>query len=328
MVTDTRGDVFCNDVPISCKTVINTVRFSYGKLPKIIIEFLCIFWNFFRSWKSSPPDVIIGFGGLFTLIPTFVAKILGAKVIIYEQNSIVGKANRWLGKIANMRLSFFKINEKWQVVASPVRKKFFQVRDLRSKQHESDDRLSKKPLRIIVIGGSQGAMSFSRIIPCALSLIDYNLRKNIEIVQQVDTENAADLALKYKKLGVKASLMSFIHNIANEMASSQLAICRAGASTIAELSALGLPAILIPYPFASENHQFYNAMYYKNKKAAWLVEEKENIEQELSAIIINILSDRELIKQASSNMINILASEATNVFIKIMEQVTNEKISY
>jgi UDP-N-acetylglucosamine--N-acetylmuramyl-(pentapeptide) pyrophosphoryl-undecaprenol N-acetylglucosamine transferase len=130
-----------------------------------------------------------------------------------------------------------------------------------------------------------------------------------------------DLKNEYAKLGIKATLVKFIHNIAEEMAKVQLVICRSGASTLAELSALGRPAILIPYPSASENHQFHNAMYYKNKGAAWIVEENATISQELSLIITNILNNRELLKLAASNMINESICGSTDVFVEYIERL-------
>jgi len=311
MITDTRGNTFCDS--IEDKTVVNTVRISIKTIPHAAIGFCRIVLKFFKLWKSDHPDIIIGFGGLFTVAPIIVAKILGAKVVIYEQNSIVGKANRLLEKISDLKLSTFKIDLSWKLIAPPVRKEFLSAKRV---PYPCDGKI-----KIVVIGGSQGALSFSQIVPNALSLIDENQRKNIELVQQVSVGSISELQQKYQQIGVQAKLLNFVHNIAEEMASAQLVICRSGASTLAELSALGRPAILIPYPKAAENHQFHNAMYYKNKNAAWIVQENKNTEKELSEIIISILNNRELLKTAASNMINELIGNSTDTFVDFIEKL-------
>lgn len=311
MVTDTRGNTFCDN--IDNKTVVDTIRFPTKIAFNDIAASFRVISKFFKLWKGNRPNVIIGFGGIFTIAPIIVAKILGAKVIIYEQNSIVGKANRLLAKIADLKLSTFKINSSWKLIASPVRKEFLSVKQIPYS--------CSGTIKIIIIGGSQGASSFSRIIPNALTLINEDQRKNIEIVQQTGKGSINELQQKYQQIGVKATLVNFVHNIAEEMLSAQLIICRSGASTLAELSAIGRPAILIPYPAAAENHQFHNAMYYKNKNAAWLIEENKNTEKVLAETIISILNNRELLKTAASNMINKLKDNSTVIFVDFIEKL-------
>ena len=312
MITDTRGDRFCSD--ISKKIVIKTIRFSLKGLLKIIPQIISVAYKFFKLWKikENRPDIIIGFGGLFTVVPMFVGKALGTKTIVYEQNSVVGKANNLLASIADFKVSTFAIDEEWRQLPSPVRKEFVAAAN---SNYKCDGRL-----KIVVIGGSQGAVSFSSIIPRALAMISEDQRQHIDIVQQVSSAKLDDLRIEYHKLGVNARLLDFVHNVAKEMSEAQLIICRSGASTLAELSTLGRPAILIPYPLASDNHQFHNAMCYRHKKAAWIVEEDENIEKELSKIIINLLNHRELLKEAASNMINKLGDKSTEIFADFVEK--------
>lgn len=311
MITDTRGDAFCNG--IEDKTVVDTIRFSKKDILDAATASFKVISKFFNLWKSDCPDIIIGFGGIFTIAPIMVAKFLGAKVVIYEQNSIVGKANKLLSKISNLKLSTFNIDQSWKLISSPVRKEFLASKHV----PYSCDGI----IKIVVIGGSQGASSFSRIVPGALSRINENQRGNIEIIQQVSTGNISELQQKYQRIGIPAKLVNFVHNIADEMSSAQLIICRSGASTLAELSAIGRPAILIPYPEAAENHQFYNAMYYKNKNSAWIVEENKNTEKNLSEIIFSILNNRELLKTTASNMMNKLIGDSSVTFVDFIEKL-------
>lgn len=313
IITDSRGDRFCSNIPPSEKIIEETVRFSIKNISKTIAALTKVARHFLTLWKNSNcPDVIIGFGGGFTVIPVLAGKFFGSKVIIYEQNSIIGRANKLLTYFANFKASAFEINEKWRYLPSPVRKEFVEAINL---EYKCDDRI-----KIVVIGGSQGALSFSHIIPRALSLVDPSLRKDIDIVQQANSETMDKLRKTYRELGVRARLLNFVRNIAKEMSEAQLIISRSGASTLAELSTLGKPAILIPYPLASDNHQFYNAVRYKNRKAAWIVEEGKDAERELSSIIANLLSHRELLKEAASNMISSLSGRSTEIFADFIEK--------
>ena len=294
MITDERGSVFCKNV--ENKVILETIRFSRGKNFAAIASMFRVFLEVSKVWKKDTPDIIIGFGGLFTVIPSLVGKVFGAKLIIYEQNAVIGKANRLLSWIANVKLCTLFQKESWKIVPPPVRKEFL---DKKKSAYICDFKI-----KIAVIGGSQGAASFSDIVPCALSMLEDKQKENIEIIQQVSLEKIFILQKKYDEIGIKASLETFIHNIAEEMLSSQLIICRSGASTLAELSAVGCPAILIPYPNASENHQLLNAMHYQDKGKAWIVTESSDIEKKLCAIIANIINDRSLLKKRVKNIMS------------------------
>jgi UDP-N-acetylglucosamine--N-acetylmuramyl-(pentapeptide) pyrophosphoryl-undecaprenol N-acetylglucosamine transferase len=307
MITDERGSAFCGN--ISEKIVLNTVRFSYKKIFSIIFHFASMFYKFFGMWIKKRPDAIIGFGGIITLVPLLVAKIFGSKVVIYEQNAVMGKANKFLQKIADLKLSTFKLNKDWIETPAPVRREF-----LKSSDYRCDGKI-----KILIIGGSQGAISFSKIIPNALSLLSAQERQNIEIIQQIDAKNIGKLSKRYENLNISAVLKKFIYNVAKIMADSQLVICRSGASTLSELAAMGRPAILIPYPKSADNHQLHNALYYQNKKAAWVLEEKgDKTAGELACVMRQFLQNRELLKSAASNMINDSVDKATDNFIELI----------
>lgn len=320
MVTDVRGDRFCGNIGSSHKIVLRTIRFSLGfsikKLFKLIRDTFSISSQLHALWKSAPPDVIVGFGSSFTIIPILIGKLLGSKIILYEQNSILGKANKFLSRFSDFKVSTFSIDESWQRLPSPVRHEFVDAAN--SSDYNCDGRI-----KIVVIGGSQGALSFSSIIPNSLALLDQKIRSDIDIVQQVSTAKIDDLSDAYRKIGVNAKLLDFVHNVAEEMANAQLIISRSGASTLAELSTLGRPAILIPYPLAADNHQFYNALCYKNKGAAWIVEEDdnhENIEKKLASVMAEILGNRELLKKAALRMNSSLKKQSTEVFADFVEK--------
>jgi UDP-N-acetylglucosamine--N-acetylmuramyl-(pentapeptide) pyrophosphoryl-undecaprenol N-acetylglucosamine transferase len=308
IVTDARGNVFSDDIPE--KIVFGTI-FSRRNFLRIIYYFLVTFFKFCKIWFAKRPSIVIGFGGVFTIIPLVTSKMFGSKVVIYEQNSVVGKANKFLEKFADLKLASFKLDKSWREVPAPVRNDF-----LKNIPYQCAG-----IIKILVIGGSQGAASFSNILPKALAKLSRSEIKNIEITQQVAHGNINELKQIYENLGVKSTLKRFVHGVADAMFESQLVICRSGASTLSELSATGRPAILIPYPKAADNHQFYNAMYYKDKKAAWIIEESDEIAEKLAKTLRQILQKRELLKTASFHMINSSVDNATDNFIELIESI-------
>jgi UDP-N-acetylglucosamine--N-acetylmuramyl-(pentapeptide) pyrophosphoryl-undecaprenol N-acetylglucosamine transferase len=308
LITDARGDAFCAD--ISSKVVLDTIRFSFKNLLGAGYYALLTAAKFFRIWIHEHPDVIIGFGGVFTVIPMLVAKIFGSKIVVYEQNSVLGKANKFLERFADLKVSSFRLDESWVIVSPIVRDEFVKVP---VGEYKCDGKI-----KILIIGGSQGAASFSQIVPQALAMLTPQERENIEIIQQAN--NYEELKWVYKSMGIKATLGRFLHYVAEIMLSSQLVICRSGASTLSELSVTGRPAILIPYPDATDNHQLYNALHYKNKNAAWVLEEKAGIEKELGEILRQILENRELLRKASSHIMNPAIRSAASCFVELVEQ--------
>jgi UDP-N-acetylglucosamine--N-acetylmuramyl-(pentapeptide) pyrophosphoryl-undecaprenol N-acetylglucosamine transferase len=307
-----------------------------------------MFVKLVKLWLHNKPDIVIGFGGFFTVTPVVVAKLFGAKIVIYEQNSLVGKSNRLLAKIADLKLSTFPIDDSWQRIPAPVRQEFIKNHDI---PYHWDD---MEKMKIVVIGGSQGAISFSHIIPNAIHLLPEQSRSTIEIIQQIGSIGVQQLKnhlnrntffeiaitncfsskkspsckdileIIYSLLGIKAKISKFIYNISEEMADAQLIICRSGASTLSELSILGRPAILIPYPNSADNHQWHNAIYYGNRNAAWVLEEDGKIENNIAQLISKAMGNRELLKHMASNMIDKSACNAIADFIEIIERV-NER---
>lgn len=323
MITDARGDRFCKGITLSDKVVLSTLRFDIRMLFKLLKDFFRVSLRLRSLWKPAAPDIIVGFGSSFTIAPILVGKSLKSKVLLYEQNSVLGRANKFLERLADYRVSTFAIDEKWKQLPSPVRKDFIEAATRCAANHSGGYQCNGR-LRIVVIGGSQGAFSFSRIIPEALALLDSECRKQIDIVQQVGVEKIEELKKAYAKIGVNACLLDFVHNIAEEMSKAQLIISRSGASTLAELTTMGRPAILIPYPLAANNHQYHNAVCYKNRKAAWIVEEGEGAEKKLASVIDSLLKNRQQLKDASSNMIGARKKNPTEVFVDYIHEILED----
>lgn len=313
LATDKRGAVYCED--IEDKRVFGSI----SKRNPVMLFFRAIrqVLQFFFMFQRGHYDVVIGFGGAFTFIPLIMAKICRVKTAIYEQNAIIGRANRHLAGIVDARVATFGIGGDWKVIPLPVRKDFFDVVPYKL----------KKPIRILILGGSQGAKSFARIIPTAIEGLSSADRAELEIVQHDPLCEHDELMQTYTKLGIKARIEKFIYNVSAEMSECQLVICRSGASTLAELSAAGRPAIFIPYPFATDNHQMLNAKRYVGRNAGWIVEDKLHAGENLCQILRNILRNKSLLEQKATNMYDSSLKTSTDCFIKLIERLKGEKVT-
>ena len=309
MVTDDRGAVYCEH--FENKKVYKSVRCSLKGAFVLLFRLLGVFISFLRFCKSEKPDVIVGFGGIFTVVPVIVGSMCGIKIVLYEQNTVIGRANRYLLNFADLKLSAFSIGGSWKMQHSPVRKEF-----LKEVPYKCDGKI-----KILVIGGSQGAKSFSTIIPAAIKGLSAEERSELEIVQQDSYGDIDELKQKYDSFGVKSVIGKFFNNVSELMGKCQLVICRAGSSTLTELAAMGRPAILIPFPRAMDNHQYLNAKRYVDRNAAWLIEEDSCASERLKNILKQILRNREILKQKSGHMYNKNLEDASDGFVRLLENI-------
>jgi len=241
-----------------------------------VIE-ICI--GIIQAWfllRRLKPAVVVGFGG-YASVPTMLAAVYsGVRSIIHEQNAVLGRANRLLARrVKKITTSFDKvyaIPEKSKsniiVTGMPVRPS---IKNMRHRPYASLD--SDSEINLTIFGGSQGAHIFSAVIPSALKRINGALRGRIRITQQCRIEDVADTKAAYNELGIKANISNFFNDIPDRIAMAQLIICRSGASTIAELTTIGRPAILVPYSFAVDDHQSHNAYAIDEIGGGWLIPE-------------------------------------------------------
>jgi UDP-N-acetylglucosamine--N-acetylmuramyl-(pentapeptide) pyrophosphoryl-undecaprenol N-acetylglucosamine transferase len=228
-----------------------------------------------RLLMRLKPSVVVGFGGYPTVPPVVAARLAGIPIVVHEQNAVVGRANRLLIRFgATLATGFDKpkggARARRQVhVGNPVRDAV--VEAARSYEMPGDDR----PFRLLVFGGSQGARVFSGLVPGALALLPEAERRRITIVQQARPEDVDATRETYSGMGVEAVVEPFFTDMGERLAAAHLVICRAGASTVAELAAVGRPAILVPYPYALDHDQAENARVLADAGGAWLMLEKD-----------------------------------------------------
>ena len=222
--------------------------------------------------KQLRPDACVGFGG-YASAPTMTAAVhLKLKSVIHEQNAYLGRANRMLaGQVDCICTSVddtqgISSTEKVRLTGMPVRDAIKAVREA-----PYDPPGLEGPFQILVIGGSQGATVFSDILPDAVAQLPAQLKARLEISQQCRPVDLERTEAAYAAQGVNATLKTFFDDVPARMAAAHLVITRSGASTCAELSTAGRPAILVPYPHAADDHQTLNARAQDAAGAAWLM---------------------------------------------------------
>ena len=253
--------------------------------------------------KGFEPDLVLGMGG-YPSISTCTA-VDGSDrtvVVIHEQNAKAGLANRYLawtaayavieglpGAISGITKFF---TGDCQFLGNPVRQ---EIIDKRQPPRGFPD--STKTPRILILGGSQGARSINFSIPEMVSLLSKEIP--LEIRHQTGNLDYSDIKKKYQELNISAYVTEFFDDIEEAFHWADLVIARAGALTISELSALGLPSILIPYPQATDNHQFYNAKFLVDKNAAEMILDKDLEPEKLSQIVKSFFIEKDKLKKAS-----------------------------
>ena len=287
--------------------------------------------NFFDSMKklqSLKPSSVVGFGGYYSISPIIASYALKIPIIIHEQNAVAGRANRFLFPVANkIAISFKRIdglksnNKKITRTGTPIRSEFFKLtKALRPRYGKKID------LKVLIIGGSQGAQSFSKIIPQAVALMNARERKRISINQQCNRGNIYQLKKTYDNLGVRADLKIFFDNMPKALTSCHFAIARAGASTIAELEATNTPSILIPYPYAKDDHQSQNAWMMKEAGLSWVLEEEKGTSALLSKLIQKFIKDPRILLNKRENRRTRVSKNGGNNLAKHCINILNEKI--
>ncbi|WP_343609921.1 undecaprenyldiphospho-muramoylpentapeptide beta-N-acetylglucosaminyltransferase [Novosphingobium sp.] len=215
-----------------------------------------------RLYESFQPSAVIGFGGYPALPALLAAKSAGIPSLIHEQNAVLGRVNRFLAKGVNAiatasaetdRLDA-KYAEKTHVIGNPVREEVLRLRDQPFPPFTEDGLL-----RVLVTGGSQGARVLSEVVPDGLAMLPPSLRTRLQVIQQCRAEDIDAVRTRYASHDIPAELATYFEDMATRLADAHLFIGRSGASTIAELTAVGRPAILVPLPIATDDHQAANA---------------------------------------------------------------------
>lgn len=242
-----------------------------------------------RIVASEKPDLVLGMGGFATGPGGVAAWLLRRPLLIHEQNAVAGLTNRWLSRLAKQVLEAFPdsfvCSKSAIVTGNPVRREILAIALPEERFADRDG-----PARLLVLGGSQGALTLNRVVPAAVGQIEKEQRPAIRHQTGARTFDRAKAA--YAEHGVAAELNEFIDDMAGAYAWADLVIARAGALTIAELAAAGLGAVLVPYPVAVDDHQTLNAKYLAAADAAVLLPETELTPEHLARVLERLLARR------------------------------------
>ena len=236
-------------------------------------------WQSLQVLRRVQPDVVVGLGGYITFPAGLVAALMGKPLVLHEQNSVAGMANRVLALVARRVFTAFpNVFAKGQWVGNPLRAEFLT-------QASPQARFAGRtgPLRLLVVGGSLGARALNTVVPQALALIAAEQRPTVK--HQSGEKQIDALRANYESAGVAAELTPFIDNTAQAFADADLVICRAGASTVTELAAVGAPALFVPFPFAVDDHQTRNAMFLVDQGGGWLMQQTEFTPEALAKLL-------------------------------------------
>lgn len=239
-------------------------------------------WQCRSILRRVKPDVVLGFGGYVTA-PAGLAAVLTRKALfLHEQNSVAGMANRYLARFADkVYTAFPNVLTKARWIGNPLRPEFL-------RQPDPSARFAARhgPLRILVLGGSLGAVALNEVVPKALAQMAIELRP--QVIHQSGKSQLEQLQANYSAAGVSAELTPFIDNTAEAMAQADLVICRSGASTVTELAAVGAAAVFVPYPSAVDDHQTTNATFLADQNGGWLVQQADLTPERLAQLLTNV----------------------------------------
>jgi len=246
-----------------------------------------------RLLGKMGPRVVVGFGG-YPSVPTMIAASLGGyPSMIHEQNAVLGRANRLLApKVKRICTSYEQVDFLNEVDANKVRLTGMPVRpniiDMRETSYEGIE--ENGPIEVLILGGSQGAQVFSDVLPEAFAKLTPNLRARLHITQQCRPEVLESTRKAYAQNGLNATLDSFFSDVPTRLSKAHLLIARSGASTVAEATTLGCPAILVPYPYAIDDHQSRNAHAIDEVGAGWLMPQDAFTPENLSMRLETLFS--------------------------------------
>ena len=304
LVTDTRGDRYGTGFP--ARNVYQVPSGTGGSAIKAALAAVQLSRGVAMAHKllgEVRPGLVLGFGGYPTFPPLLAAKLRGIPTAVHEQNAILGRANKMLaGRVDAIATSFAETKGLDGPLLAKARHTGNPVRDVVVKaaaRHYWRPEPSQ-PFDLLVFGGSQGAKYFSDAVPPALALLPEAMRARLRVTQQAREEDLARVKAAYAASGINAEVATFFKDLPTRMAASHLVIGRAGASTVAELTVIGRPAILVPLPHSLDNDQLHNAQRLAEAGAVWCIEQKDLTAERLAAELETLMTRPGLLATAAN----------------------------
>ena len=305
LVTDKRGNDFENKYSKFKTYKIKAGTTTNKNIFIKVFSLIKILYSLFKSiiiLKKEKPDLIIGFGGYVSFPISFASKFFNLPLVIYEPNIVIGRANKYLLSTAKKIFLTNQINinfpekykKKIEVVGTIINKNIIRNKNLEKEKN-------KEFFSILVLGGSQGAEIFGKVIPLAMTMVKEK-GYNININQQCKKNQKDSIIDYYKKKNIKNYIFQFEKNILDLILSSDLVITRCGASAIAELVYTHTPFIAVPLPDSIDNHQYLNAKFYQDKDCCWLLDQKNFNKDNVFNLVIEVIRDKKKLQIKRENM--------------------------
>jgi len=277
-----------------------------------------------RLYKQHRPDAVVGFGGYPAFPSLLAASAMRIPTVLHEQNAVVGRVNRLLaGEAEAIGTAYDRVDrlkdryqDKAVLVGNPVREEIAKLGEL---PYPPFDEVA--PLKILITGGSQGATVLAEVVPEGLGLLQPSLRYRLQVVQQCRPDDIEQVRNRYAALGIPAELMTYIEDMPEKLADAHLIIGRAGASTIAELTAAGRPAILIPFPSATDDHQTANAREMTKAGGARTIQQADFTPQVLARQIEAMAADPIALNNAAARALSVGRPHAARDLADLVERV-------
>jgi UDP-N-acetylglucosamine--N-acetylmuramyl-(pentapeptide) pyrophosphoryl-undecaprenol N-acetylglucosamine transferase len=275
-------------------------------------------------YRDHRPDAVIGFGGYPAFPALLAASAIRIPTVLHEQNAVLGRVNRLLASQATAIATAFSevdrlrpaYEQKVVLVGNPVREAIVRIGEMPFPPFDET-----APLKILVTGGSQGATILGQVVPTGLGMLPASLRHRLQVVQQCRPDDIEEIRERYSELGIPAELMTYILDMPEKLADAHLVIARSGASTVAELSAAGRPAILIPFGAATDDHQTANAREMSHAGGARAIPQDEFTPEALARQIEVIASDPNALANAAARSLSVGRPHAARDLADLVERV-------
>ena len=254
------------------------------------------------------PRLVVGVGGYVSGPVALSAWVLRIPMMIHEQNTVPGATNRWLGKIADKVAITFEMSKKY-FPAHKVVETGNMIREEFTEAKAANIPASEK-FTVLALGGSQGAQSINRALLAALDTLE-PVKDRLHIIHQTGQSDEAEVQAGYKHKGFSADAQAFIYDMAEQYRKASLIICRSGATTLAEVTALGIPSVLVPFPFAAHNHQEHNARALESNGAAQVILDRDVNGERLAQIILDGMEHPEALQEMADKSFQMGRRDAT-----------------
>ena len=277
------------------------------------LRLLKAFWQSVQVIRRVKPDVVVGLGGYIAFPAGMMSVLLGKPLILHEQNSVAGLVNKLLARVADRVFTAFpRVLKNAEWVGNPLRSAF-------TRQLDPTVRFAERrgPLKLLVVGGSLGATALNELVPKALALIPAAVRP--QVTHQSGARQIDALRANYQAAGVQAELTPFIEDTAQAFADADFIICRAGASTVTEIAAVGAAALFVPFPSAVDDHQTTNANFLVAQGGGWLLQQRDLTPEKLSIMLQK--TERLTLVQRALQAKNMQKTEATAHLVAACEEL-------